>query len=116
QPAESSPRRDAAARPPRSLEHLYSLLLARRWRRWQSITGLLAQIRQHDVLQRDVAHLPGGVEDRAIEPHEQGSLTRRMARLDDVVDAGDGGGVRARPDEQLVCAQDLVDLASELYL
>src|SRR5215831_1548217 len=80
------------------------------------VRSWLAEIGEHDVLQRDVAHLPGGIEERAVQPYEQCRLACRVALLDDVVDAGDGGGIGARPDEQLVSTDNLVDLAHELHM
>src|ERR1051326_2647814 len=113
-PAASGPRLDAAARLPRSFEHLASLLLARRWRRLHLLTCLLAQIRQHNIFHRHVLHFPGGVEDRPICPYQECRLAVGVTGLDDGMHAANRCFILAWPNQSLVRLRNLLYIVRKL--
>ena len=74
----------------------------------------LPHVGQHDVLEAELLHRPGGVEHRAVAPHQQGALAIGVALLNDLLPGRERCRVAARPDQPAVRRQQVVDLTGHL--
>ena len=71
--------------------------------------AVVAEVREHDLLEVDLVQLPAGVVDVAVGAHEQRGLALGVALADHVVDARDRRRIGARPGQQAMARDDLVD-------